>query len=64
MSDEPRPPRDAGYRMSELCAREGIDRRTGWRWASKGLLEVTRRAPRTGVRVHYPRQDDPDDDDD
>jgi predicted site-specific integrase-resolvase len=41
-------------RMRELCEREGIARSTAWRWVDKGLLQVSRRGPRTGVRVSYP----------
>jgi hypothetical protein len=48
-----------GYRMVEFCRREGIDRRTGWRWAEKGIVAVTRVAPRVGVRVRYVRDPDP-----
>jgi predicted site-specific integrase-resolvase len=55
----PRPPR---MRVSELCEREGISRATAWRWVGKGLLDVSRRGPRTGVRVSYPTSDDHDDD--
>jgi predicted site-specific integrase-resolvase len=56
------PPRPTirGYRMTELCEREGIDRRTGWRWVEKGALKVSRLGPRLGVRVQYPDDDEPD----
>lgn len=51
------PPR--GYRMADVCAREGIDRRTAWRWVEKGVLVVSRLGPRTGVRVEYAEPDRP-----
>ena len=50
-------------RVRELCEQEGISRRTAWRWVDKGLLQVSRRGPRTGVRVSFPTTD-PDDHDD
>lgn len=54
MSDEPTPsPSPRTMRMRELCEREGIARSTAWRWVDKGLLQVSRRGPRTGVRVSY-----------
>lgn len=57
--DEPPPLRAArGLRIREFCAREGIDRRTAWRWAEKGLVQVSRLAPRVGVRVRYVREPD------
>jgi len=59
MTDEPTSPpgknlTSSRMRVSELCEREGISRATAWRWVGKGLLDVSRRAPRTGVRVSYP----------
>lgn len=47
-----------GYPMAEICEREGVSRRTAWRWVEKGLLEVSRLGPRTGVRVRYANPDD------
>jgi len=66
MTDSTTPPPRPRPRMrvSELCEREGISRATAWRWVGKGLLDVSRRGPRTGVRVSYPTSADPDDDDD
>jgi len=58
----PSPPRDR-MRVRELCEQEGISRRTAWRWVDKGLLEVSRRGPRTGVRVSFPTTADDDHDD-
>jgi hypothetical protein len=41
--------------VSEYASREGIDRATVWRWIAKGVLEVQRKAPRTGVKVRERR---------
>jgi len=49
-------------RVRDLCEQEGISRRTAWRWVDKGLLHVSRRGPRTGVRVSYPEASGLDDD--
>jgi predicted site-specific integrase-resolvase len=65
MTDARKPPPARtvrGYRMAELCAREGIDRRTGWRWVQKGALKVSRLGPRLGVRVQYLDAADEDED--
>ncbi|RPJ53074.1 MAG: AlpA family phage regulatory protein, partial [Acidobacteria bacterium] len=58
----PAPPPPRGLRMREVCEREGIARSTAWRWVDKGLLQVSRRGPRTGVRVSYPDASGADDD--
>jgi hypothetical protein len=42
-----------GYRMADFCAREGVSSRTVWRWARRGLVTITRLAPRSGVRIAY-----------
>ena len=66
MSDSrtaPPPSPPAGrMRVRDLCEQEGISRRTAWRWVDKGLLHVSRRGPRTGVRVSYPEASGLDDD--
>lgn len=36
---------------SELADREGVHRRTIWRWVEKGLVEARRLEAHTGVRV-------------
>jgi len=41
-----------------LAEREGISRRTVWRWVQRGKLEVSRRGARAGVRVRTVEQDD------
>jgi predicted site-specific integrase-resolvase len=46
-------PTERGYRVRDVCEREGITRATAWRWIRKGVLTVTRVDPRTGVRVKY-----------
>jgi DNA-binding transcriptional MerR regulator len=46
---------------SELAAREGVSRRTIWRWQEKGVVEIRRRRPQLGVRMRL--ADDEDDDD-
>ena len=59
------PPRRTirGYRLADVCEREGVSRRTAWRWVEKGVLKVSRLGPRTGVRVQYvEKNDDPTDD--
>jgi transposase len=54
MSTPKRPdPSARGYRIRELAAREQVTTRTAWRWVEKGVLEVSRLGPRTGVRVQY-----------
>lgn len=62
--DRTPPPARRGVRVRELCDQEGISRRTAWRWVDKGLLTVSRRGPRTGVRVAFAAQahDEPADD--
>jgi hypothetical protein len=37
--------------VKDYAAREGVSRRTVWRWVEKGAVQVDRKAPRTGVRV-------------
>jgi hypothetical protein len=49
--DEPDTPERPWVKPAELAAREGIDRTTVWAWADKGIVEVRRRGPRTGVRM-------------
>jgi predicted site-specific integrase-resolvase len=49
-------PRVRGEPLREFCDREGIDRTTAWRWVRKGILSVSRVAPRHGVRVRYSDQ--------
>lgn len=44
---------------SQLAAREGVSKRTLWTWAEKGIVDVKRRAPRTGVKMRF--VDDEDD---
>jgi predicted site-specific integrase-resolvase len=46
-------PTARGYRIRELCEREGIGRSTAWRWIRKGLLTTSRVGPKNGVRVTY-----------
>jgi hypothetical protein len=36
---------------SELADKEHVSRATVWAWAAKGIVEVRRHAPRTGVRM-------------
>jgi hypothetical protein len=36
---------------TQLARSLGIRRSTVWRWAARGLVEVRRHAPRTGVRM-------------
>jgi hypothetical protein len=36
---------------SDYARRKGITRQTVWNWVRKGLLQVSRKASRTGVRV-------------
>ena len=48
-----------GYKISDFAQREGVAERTIWRWAEKGIVQVSRLAPATGIRVHY-RAGDPD----
>jgi predicted site-specific integrase-resolvase len=38
-------------KVKEYAQREGVSPRTVWRWAEKGAVKITRKAPRTGVRV-------------
>ena len=42
-----------GLRVRQFCEREGISRRTAWRWVEKGIVSVSRVAPLTGVRIAY-----------
>jgi DNA-binding transcriptional regulator YiaG len=37
--------------VKDYAAREGVSRRTVWRWVEKGAVQIDRKAPRTGVRV-------------
>lgn len=54
MSSPKRPdPSARGYRIRELAEREKVTTRTAWRWVEKGVLDVSRLGPRTGVRVRY-----------
>jgi predicted site-specific integrase-resolvase len=55
MSDQAKKPERLWLKPAELAAREGVSRATVWRWIDKGLLEVARRAPATGVRVRDPK---------
>jgi predicted site-specific integrase-resolvase len=41
-------------RPTALAEREGISRRTVWRWVQQGKLEVQRKSARAGVRVREP----------
>jgi hypothetical protein len=56
--DDSRSTRARGVTVRDFCEREGIDRSTAWRWVSRGVVEVSRLAPRMGVRVTYRRRDD------
>jgi len=46
----PSDPRD-WRKPVDLAEREGVSRRTVWRWVQQGKLEVRRVDARTGVRV-------------
>ena len=50
----PRPaPSARGWTVRDFCEREKISRATCRRWIEKGVLQVSRVGPKTGVRVHY-----------
>jgi predicted site-specific integrase-resolvase len=51
----------AWLKPRELAEREGVSRRTIWRWQEKGVVEVRRRQRGLGVRMRL--ADDEDDDD-
>jgi predicted site-specific integrase-resolvase len=53
MSARARPPKPAppAVSVTALARRYGVSRSTVWRWIHRGLVEVTRVAARTGVRV-------------
>ena len=51
MASSPSERERAWVKPRELAAREGVDRRTVWRWVDKDLAEAKRLAPRTGVRM-------------
>jgi predicted site-specific integrase-resolvase len=48
----------AWLKPRDLAEREGVDRRTIWRWVEKGLVEARRLDARTGVRVRVADGDD------
>jgi predicted site-specific integrase-resolvase len=47
------PPPDSNpwVTVTAYAARHGISRRTVWYWVEKGIIEVSRKTARTGVRV-------------
>ncbi len=45
------PTRPPALRVRELMTIYGVSRSTVWRWIDRGLVEVSRVAARTGVRV-------------
>jgi hypothetical protein len=44
-------PDRAWMKPTELAAKEHVSRATVWNWATKGIVEVRRHAPKTGVRM-------------
>ncbi len=46
-------PEEPWLAAKEIARREGVTRETVWRWVDKGLIEVRRRGPKTGVRMRF-----------
>jgi len=51
VSDGRKPTDSTKLKVKDYAEKEGVSPRTVWRWAEKGAVKVTRKAPRTCVRI-------------